>query len=142
MTDKPSISARIATGLHAIAKAGHDIANALRETGRTGEGQIDTQEPAEEPRGGSGDSGTSGGSCARCGAGITLPADDPENREMGVCMPCEIAVFKEGWQEARAQVERVQALAHRFDDDGQTGIARMVREAVAGDAAETNEEGA
>lgn len=71
--------------------------------------QIATQEPAGATQGGSGDSRASGGSCARCGTGITLPAGDPENREMAVCAPCEIAVLKEGYMAARAQVERVRA---------------------------------
>lgn len=76
--------------------------------------QIATQEPAGGTQGGSGDSRASGGSCARCGTGITLPANDPENREMAVCAPCEITVLKEGYGRARAQVERVRAQCVRM----------------------------
>lgn len=61
MTDQASISARTIEGLHAIAAAGHDIADALRETGRAEEGQIDVSVPAEQPRADSAGRGASGG---------------------------------------------------------------------------------
>lgn len=91
-----------------------NVAASIRRALGPQEAQIATQEPAGATQGGSGDSRASGGSCARCGAGITLPANDPENREMAVCAPCEITVLKEGYGRARAQVERVRAQCVRM----------------------------
>lgn len=54
------------------------------------------------------------GTCARCGAPITLPMDDPNNYEMAVCTPCEIEMLREAYQQARGQVDAVRSLAKQM----------------------------
>lgn len=72
----------------------------------------DTHTPRTAPqtRSGGTESGQVGlsGTCARCGAPITLPMSDPNNYEMAVCTSCEIQMLREGYRQARAQVERLE----------------------------------
>lgn len=126
-----------------------NVAASIRRALGPQDPQIAASVPAGQPAAGSAGRGGSGGTCARCGAGITLPAGDPENREMAVCMPCEIAVFKEGWKEARERLAMLRELAgairanshcSHLATDIETLLDTRIEELRALD--ETNEEGA
>lgn len=135
-----SISDRQIEALGDIAEGLQAIAAAVRETGRAEEAQIAAPVPAVGPDSGSGDSRTLGDRLRaaanyqdRAGAYDELRAMADEADELEAAYrvaDAEIARLGEFHDHYRAQVERVLALAQEWARDGQTGIARMVREAV------------